>query len=84
MSIIIQDLGGESDKKKFVASIYAALHEFLSEGKSATIVIEPGTKLRNIGDALRGIADIIDCAKDLVVGPGNGDDDDDPADFWKR
>lgn len=86
MNIVIQDLGGEGDKKRFVASIYAVLNEFLSKEEQAVIIIKPGTKLKNVGNMLRGIADIVDCAKDLVVGPGSDDDDDDEdsADWWKK
>ena len=86
MRIDIYNFMNESDKKKFVASIYSAFNEHLANDKCIDLRINPNTDLRLIGDSLRGIAEIIDCAKDMVVGPASisGDDDEDAADWWTK
>lgn len=84
MKIIIFNFKSKADKKEFVASIYAALNEFLDGNKHISFQIKEGTNLNTISEGLRGFADIVDCAKDFVSGDDGDDEEHDAADWWKE
>jgi hypothetical protein len=67
-------------KKKFVAEVCRSMTAFLAENKSIEVQIRPGVSLRDAGDALRNLAEMLDTAGSVT---SNGEEED-PADFWKR
>lgn len=81
--------GSEKSKKKYVASIYNALTELFS-GSKIVINIDPDVDIGDLGDSLRGIAEIIDAAASIIVSkPDDKEDEDDiddpyDSDSWKK
>ena len=69
-----------SSKKKFVAEVCRSMTEFLAEDKAISIEIRPGVRLKDAGDALRNLAEMLDTAGSVTA----SDEEEDPADFWKN
>lgn len=70
-----------SAKKKFVAEVCRSMTEFLAENKPIQIEIGAGVNLKEAGDALRNLAEMLDTAGS--VAHSDDEEEQDPADWWK-
>ena len=82
ITITKKSLQSASHKKKLVADICVAMHDFLINKKPIVISIDGDVELKNVAEALRNISEIIDSAASVTK--DIGDEEDDPADWWKK
>lgn len=90
ITITKETVGSKEARKKLIAQLYSALHNFLAQGEKLIIEVDPKVELSSLQSSLRSFAGIIDMASDAIAGPPNEDDEeeedssDDDADYWKK